>query len=127
MSQIEKHDNENEFYKMSLCTLGKYINAMNDNDIEGVLNMIHSSSQAQMPTRQMLGQLMNAYKLKNELLDSKYIGADNKYIFIRVKQKTIKLEGPEFKNNITDSVIALKQDEDAWKIWGLMPLETVFI
>lgn len=127
MSQLEKHDNENEHYKMSLSTLEKYFNALNDNDLEGVLSMIHRSSPAQMPTRQILGQLMNSYTLNNVLLKTNYIGADNDYIYVRMKQKIIKLEGPEFKNNISDSIIVLKQDEDAWKIWSMMSLVTDFI
>ncbi len=122
-----KQNNENDFLEMLLSTFKKYYRAMNDKDLEGVLSMIHSSSPAQMPTRQMLGPLMNKFKLIYEFMDLKYIGTDNDYIYIRINQKTTKLEGPDFRNNMTGTIVVMKQDENIWKIWGVMPLETNFL
>ena len=124
---LKKQIDKNNFMKTSWDILEKYHNAMNGNKLEEVLDFIHSSSPVQIPTRQLLGQLMSSYKLNNKLLLTCYVGSDSGYIFIRMKQKTTKLEGPDFRDNITDSIVAMKQDEDAWKIWSMMPLETSFL
>ena len=126
-NHVMKPSDENDFFEMSLSTLEKYYEAMNNNDLEGTLSMIHSTSPTQLPTRQILGKLMHAYKLKTELIETKFIGSDNGYICIRMTQKTTKVEGPDFKDNITDSLVAMKHDEKVWKIWSMMPLETKFI
>jgi len=125
-THFNKQVDKNIFLKTSWDILEKYYDAMNCNKLEEVMSLIHSNSPVQIPTRQLLGQLMSNYKLNNELLLTYYVGAYNDYIFIRMKQKTIKLEGPEFKNNITDSIVAMKQDDGEWKIWSMMPLQTNF-
>jgi hypothetical protein len=126
-NHFNKQIDKNNSLKASRDILEKYYNAMNGNKLEEVMSLIHSSSPVQIPTRQLLGQLMSNYKLNNELLLTCYVGTDLDYIFIRMKQKTIKLEGPEFKNNITDSIVAMKQDDGAWRIWSMMPLQTNFL
>lgn len=126
-NHLKKPIDKNDFLKTSWSILEKYYNAMNGNKLEEAMNLIHSGSPVQIPTRQLLGQLMSSYKLNNELLLTCYVGTDSDYIFIRIKQKTTKLEGPEYKNNITDSIVAMKQDDGAWKIWSMMPLHTWFL
>ncbi|MFC1840814.1 hypothetical protein ACFL1N_14635 [Thermodesulfobacteriota bacterium] len=125
--QFNNQKDKNKLTKMSRDILKKYYKVMNDNELEGVLGFIHSCSPVQIPTRQVLGQLMSTYKLKNELLQTNYVGADNGYLFVKMKQKTTKLKGPEFKDNITDSIVAMRQDEGTWKIWSMMPLQTDFL
>lgn len=124
---ITNQRNVNESFNILSQMLKDYINLMNDHDLEGVMAMIHCSSPALMPTRHLLGKLMSTYKLKNELLDIKYIGDDSDYVYIRMKHKTIKLEGPDFIDNITDSIAAMRKDGDVWKIWSMMPLVSNYL
>ena len=126
-NHFKKQIDKNNFMKASWEFLTKYHDAMNGRDPEEVLCFIHSSSPVQIPTRQLLGQLMSHYRLKNELLLTYYVGADSGYAFIRMKQKTLRVEGPEFNDNVTDSIVAMKQDAGTWKIWSMMPLETSFL
>lgn len=121
----QKHDDS--IFKMVLGALEKYIEAMNDNKLEEAMSMLHKNSPAQLPSRHAIGPLMSIYKLHHRLLDPEYIGTDNDYLYLRIKQKTRKLDGPEFQNNISDMLISMKQDEDIWKIWNMMALETVNI
>lgn len=123
-NKITDQNNGNELMQMALNTLDKYYKAMNTNDLEGTLDMIHSSSPSQLPSRQILGELMSVYKLNNELLESKYIGHDHDYLYLRIKQKTIKMEGPDFQNNISDSIFAMKKDSGIWKVWSVMSMDT---
>ncbi len=126
-NHFKKQIDKNRFMKTSWDILEKYYDAMNGNHLEEVLGFIHRSSPVLLPTRQLLGQLMSSYKLNNELLLTYYVGADSDYMFIRMKQKTTRLEGPEFRDNITDSIVAMKQDGEKLRIWSMMPLETSFL
>jgi hypothetical protein len=118
-------DNQNvqhpEFQNV-LSVLYEHQNFINNQDLEGVIGTIHSASPSQPATRKMLGQLFNSYRLTNELIDIKYVGCDEDYIYIRMKQKISKLEGPEFRDNISDSLVAARKESDAWKVWSVMPL-----
>jgi hypothetical protein len=117
----------NNQFKRALETLKDYVKAMNENDLEETMSKLHKNSPAQLPTRYAIGPLMSTYKLYHRLLDPEYIGANNDYLFLRMKQKNRKLNGPEFQNNISDLLVAMKQDEGIWKIWNMMALETVNI
>lgn len=109
-----------------LSMLDEHQNFLNNQDLEGVIGTLHSASPAQEPTRQMLSQLFDAYRLTNELIDTKYVGNDEDYIYIRIKQKVSKLEGPEFRDNVSDILVAVRKDGNFWKVWSMMPLEVTF-
>lgn len=123
-AENKKHD---DHFKRALETLEKYLEAINENKLEETMSMLHKNSPAQLPTRHAIGPLMSTYKLYHRILDPEYIGADKDYLYLRMKQKTRKLNGPEFQNNISDVLVAMRQDEGVWKIWSIMPLETTFI
>ena len=126
-NELFKKSDENEMMKMVLGTIEEYYNAMNASDLEGTLSMIHSESPTQLQTRQVIGQVMNAFKLNNELLEKRYIGSDDDYIYVKIKQKITKVKVPEFHNNISDLILAMRKDGESWKIWCMMPLETSLI
>lgn len=126
-NDVPKQNGGSALYESSLRLLEEYHKVLNDHDLEGVLGKIHSGSPAQAPTRQLLEQLFKAYRLNNELLNARRIGDDGDYVYIRMKQRITKLEGAEFRDNISDSLVAIRQDGDALKVWSVMPLEAHFI
>jgi hypothetical protein len=119
-------DERETVFKNVLALLDEYHHHLNSHDLEGVITTIHSSSPANGPTRQILGQLFNVFRLRNELIDTKYIGDADDYVFIRMKQRVTKITGPEFKDNISDSIVAAKKEGKVWKVWSMMPLEVNF-
>ncbi|PCJ47149.1 MAG: hypothetical protein COA74_12315 [Gammaproteobacteria bacterium] len=82
-----------------------------------VIDQIHPNSLSYAQSKQMLKQLFANYQLDVSLKEFKYMGKDKIYAYAKVQQKTLKISGPEFKNNITEQLIVFKQDGDDWKIW----------
>lgn len=99
-------------------TVEAYVMAQNRGDPKAVLEFFHKSSPTYESTRQMLHQVFLNYKLKNELLGLSFVGTDDPYAYVRIRQRTEKVEGPDFMDNVTDLLVVLRQDEDAWKIWA---------
>ncbi len=118
---------ENAFSQILLNLLDKYYKVLNDHDIEGILDMIHRDSPAQSPTKQVLDGLFNTYRLNNVLLGTKNMFIDDDYVYLRMKQKTTRIEGPEFKDNISDSLVVFRKEERNWKVWNIMTLDVEFI
>lgn len=123
---IEDQNDKDVALLRVLGLLDEYHNYLNGHDIEGVISTIHSASPAQGPTRQILGQMFNVFRLKNEIVDTKYIGNDEDYVYIKMKQKITKITGPEFRDNISDSIVVARREGEAWKVWSMMPLEVTF-
>lgn len=101
-----------------LETLQGYIDAQNRGDAPGVAQHMHSASPFFDATRQALAQLFVNYTLACTLVDAELIGADACYGYARVRQKTVKVHGPSFDNNITDSLMVFRQERGEWKIWA---------
>ncbi len=96
-------------------------------DMEGIKRTIHSQSPAYITSAQTLKQLFDYYDLKYELLSFRYIGADGEYAIARGEQKTIKLKGPAFKDNVLDSIYIFRKENGEWKLWQQAVLESRFI
>jgi len=99
-------------------TFEAYVSAQNRGDAKAAAEFIHKGSPTYESARQMLHQLYLNYKLRSELLGVHFVGADDVYAYVRVRQLTEKIEGPEFRDNVTDALIVLREDEGAWKIWN---------
>ncbi len=96
-------------------------------DMEAVKQTIHTQSPVYIPSLKTTEQLFGYYDLKVELLYFRYTGSDGEYAIARAKQKTIKVKGPAFKNNIIDSIYIFRKETGKWKIWQQSVLETKFI
>lgn len=99
-----------------------YVAAQGEGDAKAVLRHFHRSSPTYESTRQMLNQLFLNYKLKCELLGMSVVGTDERYAYVTVRQRTEKVDGPEFHDNVTDTLLVMREDEDEdegeWKIWS---------
>jgi hypothetical protein len=96
-------------------------------DIEAVKRTIHTQSPAYIASAQNLRQLFDYYDLKHELLSFHYIGLDGAYAIARGEQKTVKLKGPAFKDNVLDSIYIFREEKGQWKLWQQAVLESRFI
>ena len=98
--------------------LRAYVDAQNSRDAAQVAARIHSASPFHEPTRQALAQLYVNYALVCTLIDAELIGADAHYGYVRARQKTVRIEGPSFDDNVTDSVVVFRQENGDWKVWA---------
>lgn len=96
-------------------------------DVEGVLSTVHTQSLSYLPTKDLLVQLFGMYKLKYEILDYKFINYDGELAYVRVKQRTTKVEGPTFQNNEMDLLQVYKPENGVWKIWSQANMQVEFL
>ncbi|RKY36610.1 MAG: hypothetical protein DRP78_03190 [Candidatus Omnitrophota bacterium] len=87
------------------------------NNIEQSMKTIHTQSPAYLQTKMMVEQLVDDFSLKYELAFFKYITTDDGYALARVKQKTTKIKGPAFKDNLVDAIYVFTKEGNTWKIW----------
>ena len=96
-------------------------------DANAVMETLHADSPTIKSTSQVLEGLFSFYDLKYELLSFSFLVQDGDYAVARAKQKTTKIAGDEFKNNVLDSIYIFRQQDAAWKLWQQVVLETEFI
>lgn len=101
--------------------------AYEQEDIEKVMETVHSKSPGFEATKKFSSQIFPVYEIKYELLSFKYITSEGKYALGRVKQKTSKITGPEFKDNVIDSIVIFKQEAGLWKLWSQATLTLEYI
>ena len=96
-------------------------------DIEAVLDTMHTQSPAYSNTEKLLISLSETYDLKYQRQLFRYIGQDGPYAIARFKFSTEKVAGPAFKDNILDTYHIFRKEDGKWKIWSMAILETNFI
>lgn len=87
-------------------------------EIFRVLETIHTQSPAYIPTKDVSNQIFPDYDLKYEMVSFKYLMTDDEFALARVVQKTEKVSGPAFRNNVLDLIVVFKQEDNKWKLWS---------
>lgn len=95
-------------------------------DIQGVLDTMHTQSPAYSNTEKLLISLSETYDLKYEMQLFRYIGYDDPYAIARLEFSTEKVAGPEFNNNTLDTFHIFRKEDGKWKLWSMAILETNF-
>lgn len=97
-----------------------YANAkfMTEESLSDLIGTIHPESPAFKSTEQMIKELFEMYDLdyKIESLVIVEEGADE--ATVKFVQKTLKVNGPQFRNNRIEGIHQLKRDGDSWKIYN---------
>ena len=96
-------------------------------DIEAVLDTMHTESPAYASTEKILISVSETYDLKYEMRLFRYIGQDDPYAIARFEFSAEKIAGPAFNDNILDSYHIFRKEDGKWKIWSMAILETNFI
>ncbi len=96
-------------------------------DLEAVLDTMHTQSPAYSNTEKLLISLFETYDVKYQMQLFRYIGQDDPYAIARFKFSTEKVAGPEFNNNVLDTFHIFRKEDGKWKIWSMAILETNFI
>ncbi|MCP4649967.1 MAG: nuclear transport factor 2 family protein [PVC group bacterium] len=101
--------------------------ALANEDVDAAMKTIHTQAPGYLQTKELSNQLFPYYDLKYELLEFNYIAIDGEYALARAIQKTIKVDGPAFQNNIVDFIYVFKQEDGVWKFWSQAIVDTKFI
>lgn len=105
----------------------KNFKGLEDENFDMAMDPVHTQSPGYLATKKLTTQLFENYDLKYELQHFKLIGIDGEYAVCRGKQKTTKISGPAFQNNIVDVIFVFKKEKGAWKFWSQSMLEAKFI
>lgn len=105
------------------------IDGMNSENVEQSLEAVHSESPFYEQMQVMLEEISKVYDLESSLIDFQYIGTsdDKSKAVVLLKQKTSKLDGPEFRDNIVEMMTVFKKENDAWKIWQSLTLDVRYL
>ncbi len=125
----EQNDTD-EFYKTSAelqRVLLENFDAYEKEEIFRVLSTIHTLSPTYLPTKDVANAIFPDYELKYEVVGFKLLAIDDEYAIARVLQKTFKVEGPKFKDNVIDAFIVYKQEKAQWKLWSQIILGVEYI
>ncbi len=102
------------------------IKYMQQENVELTMSTLHTQSPVYEATKMTSIQIFEVYDLKYELSQYNFITQDGEYAYARVVQRTTKMSGPEFGNNVIDLLHVLKKEAGKWKIWTSAPLEIQF-
>jgi len=108
-------------------TIDSQMKAMEKKDIDGAIDSFHSESPYRDANRKILESFLKPFTLKMETQYLEIIGADDTYVYARIKYLTKKVEGPAFRNNINDALWAFRKDGKAWKVWASATLSKTFV
>ena len=96
-------------------------------DTKGILSTFHTKSAAYPSLKKLSQQIAKFYDLKYEMESFKFVGLAGEYAVARVVQKTTKIKGPAFRNNIIDTLQVFKKENGKWKIWTTTILSRKFL
>src|SRR5208283_4048790 len=86
-------------------TVAENIRSTQAEDVEAMINTVHSQSPVFATTRQQASQVFGkGLNLKYEILSLKYLTTDGDYAFARLRQQTTKTPPDNFRNNEVDMV-----------------------
>jgi len=86
-------------------------------DLNAVLDTMHSESPTYQQTKKVAEQLFAIYDLKHETHVFRYVGQDGDYAIARFEFSTEQVAGPEFKDNRLDTFHVFRKENGQWKIW----------
>ena len=96
-------------------------------NIEGMLSTFHTKSSAYSSMKKLSQQIAKVYDLKYEMESFKFVGLAGEYAVANVVQKTTKIKGPNFKNNIINTLQVFKKENGKWKLWTTTVLSIKFL
>lgn len=95
-------------------------------DLDAVAATMHVDSMHREQTRRTLAPLFDRFDVKYELLDYEFVATSGEYAIARIRQRTTKVAGPDFRNNMIDNLLVFRKEGPGWKLWSQSVLEIEF-
>ncbi|MCQ6276263.1 hypothetical protein JMM81_15155 [Bacillus sp. V3B] len=125
--EVERETKEIPTDEELIAVLQANIDTFHDKDLKAHMKTIHSQSPAYDATESDVKYLMDLYTLNMELVETEVIEKTEKMAKVVYTQRTIKLVGPEFKNNELTGVHTLRPENGEWKIVSTVVETTVYL
>ena len=106
-----------------------YSNAeyLNNEDLSGVMSTIDPESELYSSTEILVEKLFERFDLKFIVENIEVIEQTDEYAKVSFTQLTMKVSGPQFKNNRIKGYHTLRKSDGSWLISNTEILETNFI
>ena len=98
--------------------------ALQEENLDASINTIHSQSPSLAGVKTDLPTIFENYDLNTELVSFSFIGQDEDYAVARTKTRYIKISGPFWQNVESDSISVYRKENDEWKYWNNVKLNT---
>lgn len=92
----------------------KQVEAMNNEDLEGLMSTIDPDARFYDVTKAMSEQIFKLYDLEQEINDFKVIEVKDNTAKIEMTITTIKKAGPDFENNRITSINTMNKKDGKW-------------
>ncbi|WP_017717977.1 hypothetical protein [Kamptonema formosum] len=112
--QLSQANNQIEAIKAAVY---ENLRALQREDLEGYLATIDPGSPVFEVTKALTQNLFNDYDLKYELNSLEVINIAGSEAKVRVTQTTIKIAGPDFRNNRAAVIHTLRKTNGRWKLF----------
>jgi hypothetical protein len=119
-SSKKEYANPQELIKAST----KYLNEKN---IDGFMTTILPRSPYYHDIETNTKKLFDLYDLNYKVEDIKILEQNESEIKVEFTQTTLKVKGPDFKNNKTTGVHVLQKDGNSWKVYSTQIVNVVFL
>lgn len=101
--------------------------ALKGEDLDAAISTIHSQSPTVLLSKKSLPDLFENFDINTELLSFAYIGKNEDYAVARTKTRYMKVSGPFFQNQEVDTITVYRQENDDWKVWNQIHLNTKYL
>jgi hypothetical protein len=91
---------------------------MTEENMDEVMNTIYKDSPNYASTESIIKSLFDRYDLSYKINSLKVTEETNNEAKVQFVQETVKISGPEFRNNRVTGIHNLKKDGDSWKIYS---------
>ena len=91
---------------------------MTQENLDEVMNTIYKDSPNYASTESMIKTLFDRYDLSYKINSMKVTEETQNEAQVQFVQETVKISGPEFKNNRVTGIHTVKKDGDSWKIYS---------
>lgn len=103
------------------------VRANQEENIDAVMDTIHTQAPSFLSMKKDMPSLFDNYDLSTELTSFAYIGQNDDYAVARAKVKITKISGPAFQNAEYDNISVFRKENDEWKYWTQVILDTKFL
>ena len=109
------------------AVLGDHIDGMNNGDVVEAMEPVDKTSPFYDQMYMMLESIGDVYQLEISLDDFEYVGTSEDNAIVVIKQRTVKVEGPDFRDNAVRSLVVFRKVDEEWKIWQSLTLAVEYI
>ena len=113
--------------KEAMAVIFNNLKAMEDEDVEAVMETVHEDSAAYENTRKVCEYLFKIYDVKYEIQELKVVKETADTIDISFIQITRKVSGPDFRDNKIKGIHTLKKSGNVWKIFSTKMIKREYL